>query len=364
MSAERDRPVLVVGAGPVGLAAALELARLDRPVRIIDTRLEPSTHSKAIGINVRTLELMEPSGVTERLLDLGLRIPRINFQTEDRLLFQIKFSQLRHKYNFMLGLPQSETERTIEQRLSEFGVKVERGSTLERFEQGDDRVLATLSTISGEATVDASYLVGADGAHSVVRDRLDIEFPGDRMPGDWSLADVYMESPLDNEGANVQFQQDGMLFMIRMKEGLFRLASNRPNVLDRLPRGSKIDHVVWQSDFAVSHRQAETYCVGRAYLAGDAAHIHSPLGGRGMNMGIEDATILARRMVNGGLERYAVERHRAGTSTIHMVKMLTQLATNRGPLARFARQNAFPVLLGIGAVHRRLVRRMVGLGNS
>ena len=364
METSKNGLVLVVGAGPVGLASALELARFGQPVRIIETKSEPSTHSKAIGINVRTLELLEPSGVTERLLELGLKIPRSNFQTEDRLLFQIEFSKLQHRYNFMLGLPQSETERTIEKRLNEYGVEVERGSTLERLEQNDHRVKCGLSTSGGDSKIEAAYVIGADGAHSVVRKLLGIEFPGKKMPGDWSLADVYMESPLDSEAANVQLQQDGMLFMLRFKEGLFRVASNRPNVLERLPPGSKVHEVVWQSDFAVSHRQAETYNVGRVFLAGDAAHLHSPLGGRGMNLGIEDATILARRIVNGGLERYSAERHRAGASAIRMVRIQTHLATSTSPAVRFLRNNVVPVILGIEAVQQRLVSRMVGLGYS
>lgn len=364
MKRSKNGLVLVVGAGPVGLAAALELARLGQTVRIIETKPERSTHSKAIGINVRTLELLEPSGVTERLLQSGLKIRRINFQSGDRPLFQIQFSKLQHRYNFMLGLPQSETERTIEKRLNEYGVEVERSCTLEGLKQSDDRVECGLSTHGGDSRIEAAYVIGADGAHSAVRGLLGIQFPGKQWPGDWSLADVRMESPLDNEAANVQLQQDGMLFMIKFKEGHFRVASNRPNVLERLPRGSKVHEVIWQSDFAVSHRQAETYRVGRVFLAGDAAHIHSPLGARGMNMGIEDATILAGRIVHGGLDRCSVDRHRAGASAIRMVRIQTHLATGTSPVIRFLRNNVVPVALSLAPVQQRLVNRMVGLGYS
>jgi len=209
-----------------------------------------------------------------------------------------------------------------------------------------------------------TYLIGADGAHSVVRDKLAIAFPGDVMQGDWSLADVYMDCPLDNEGANVQFHRAGILFTIRFKEKHFRVASNKPKVLERLPKGSQVHDVIWQSDFPVSHRQAESYNIGRVFLAGDAAHIHSPLGARGMNMGIEDATILARKIVNGGLESYSRERHKVGASTIRMVKKMTEFATSTGKTTTFIRNYILPVILTFDFVQQPLIKRMVGLGNS
>ncbi len=353
--------VLVAGAGPVGLAAALELARLGQAVRIVETRSEPSTRSKAIGINARTLELLEPSGVTERLLESGLKIHRVIFQTEDRRLFQIEFFKLQHRYNFMLGLPQSETERTLETRLNEFGVQVERGTTFERLEQDEEHVKVSLSRHGREIGVEADHLIGADGAHSTVREQLGIGFPGERMPGDWSLADVRMDSPLDHDAANVLIQRDGMLFMIRFKEGLFRVASNRPNVLERLPEGSRVHDVLWQSDFTVSHRQVKTCNIGRVFLAGDAAHVHSPLGARGMNLGIEDATLLASAIAEGGLQEYATERHRAGASAIRMIKVQTRLATGRSPWLKVVRNYLLPFLLRREVIHQRLIKRMVGL---
>ena len=170
-----------------------------------------------------------------------------------------------------------------------------------------------------EEEFEASYLIGSDGAHSTVRKQLGVDFPGHRMRGDWSLADVAMDSPLQSGAANVVFGDDGMLFAIEFRPGVYRIASDRPNVIGRLPEGSVIHEVLWESDFAVSHRLAERYTVGRVFLAGDAAHLHSPLGARGMNLGIEDA-------------------------------------------AAFVRAQVIPGVLGIGAVHRRLAERMLGLG--
>ena len=362
MNTRVKHPVLVVGAGPVGLSAAINLARSNFPVRIVEARSEPSTYSKAIGINARTLELLEPAGVTERLLDVGLKIPRIIFQTPDRVLFAVEFSEVAHRYNFMVGLPQSETERILEQRLNELDVRVERNVTLERVDQRPESVIGYLANGGREEVVEASYVIGSDGAHSTVRKQLGVGFPGHRMRGDWSLADVKMDTPLQSDAANVVFGNDGMLFAISFKPGVYRVASNRPNVIERLPEGSVVHEVLWESDFSVSHRLAERYAVGRVFLAGDAAHVHSPLGARGMNLGIEDAATLVHAMSRGNLEQYGRARSAVSKRVVRMVRTQTRLATSGSRLARFARAHVLPRVLRIGAVHQRLAERMLGLG--
>lgn len=135
---------------------------MGRPLRIVDAREVPSQQSKAIGINARTLELLEASGVTERLLERGRRIPGLNFLRDDKILFQIRFSAIAHRYNFMLTLPQCQTERTLEQRLNELGVQVERSTELVGFSQEDDRVHCVLSRRGAEQVFEAAYLIGAD----------------------------------------------------------------------------------------------------------------------------------------------------------------------------------------------------------
>lgn len=362
MDTQLGKPVLIAGAGPVGLAAAIKLTVRGCPVRIVEARSEPSTYSKAIGINARTLELLEPCGVTKRLLGQGLIIPRINFQNPDQPLFSVEFSKAAHRYNFMLGLPQSETERILEQRLNELGVQVERDVKLEGFEQHADSVMGYLTIDGSKEACAASYLIGADGAHSTVRKQLGVDFPGHRMPGEWSLADVRMDTPLQPDAANVVFGDGGILFAIGFKKGVYRIASNRPNVMDRLPKGSMVHEVLWESDFAVSHRLAERYSVGRVFLAGDAAHIHSPLGARGMNLGIEDAAVLVNAISTGRVEEYSRQRSKVSRAVVRMVKAQTQLATSRNPIAGFVRAQIAPRVLASNTVQRRLAERMLGLG--
>lgn len=357
----QSSPVLVAGAGPAGLAAALELTRLGRAVRIIEEQDVPSTHSKAIGINARTLELLEPSGVTERLLERGRRLSGMKFFEKEQVIVHIELSQLRHRFNFMLALPQSETESILEARLHELGVTVERKTALTGLEISPDAARCTLNTKGAASVEEFPILIGADGAHSTVRDELGIDFAGEQMPGDWSLADVRMETSLEGNTANIFIDPRGMIFMLRFKENIHRLASNKPRVLDRLPAGWKVSEVLWESTFNVSHRQAASYREGRAFLVGDAAHIHSPLGGRGMNMGIEDATLLARRIVEGNLEGFADSRHKATGKVVRMVKAQTNLATGTGFFSDLTRRRLLPAILKFPPLRQNLLRRLAGL---
>ena len=233
---------------------------------------------------------------------------------------------------------------------------------LEGFDQRGDSVTGYLAIDGSKEAVVASCLIGADGAHSTVRKQLGVDFPGHRMPGEWSLADIRMETPLQPDAANVVFGDDGILFAIGFKEGVYRIASNRPNVIERLPEGTVVHEVLWESDFAVSHRLAERYSVGRVFLAGDAAHIHSPFGARGMNLGIEDAAVLVNAIATGRLEEYSRQRSKVSRAVVRMVKAQTRLATSRNPIAGFVRAHVAPRVLASNTVQRRLAERMLGLG--
>jgi 2-polyprenyl-6-methoxyphenol hydroxylase-like FAD-dependent oxidoreductase len=356
------RPVLVVGAGPTGLAAALELARRGQAVRIIDQSAARSQHSKAIGVNARTLELLEPSAATTRLLARGLRLRRVNFHSGERLLATIELSRAGHRYDFMLALLQAETERILEQALAEHGVAVEWSTAFVALEAGADRVLAQLAAAGVERSVEADWLIGADGAHSAVRHALGVPFEGTTDPVEWWLADVRMEWPFAPAEMHVFARPSAVLAVIPIEPGLFRLVSNGPDPLDLLPPGADVNEEVWRSAFRISYRQVESYRHGRVFLAGDAAHVHSPVGARGMNLGIEDGTLLARKLVEGGLESYSAERHLVGARVIRQTRMLTRLVTAHHPASRWLRDQLFRQVIGRSAgAQRALARRVLGL---
>ncbi len=352
----------MVGAGPVGLAAALELDRLGAAVRLIDKSADRSSLSKAVGVNARTLELLEPAGVTHRLLDAGLKVPVINLRFDGELLAAVDFSKMQHRHNYLLSLPQSDTERIMADALAERGIPVERATKLNSFEQHDAGIAAMLSTLGTASTHPADYLLGCDGAHSTVRGALGLGFGGERYPDSWSLADIRMDWSLGHGEGNLIMRADGqVLFVISLPDGGFRAISNTENVLDLLPVGASVTEILWQTSFEVSLRQVRSYGGGRVFLAGDAAHIHSPAGGRGMNLGIEDSTILARRMVKGGLETYSRDRHRVGAQVVRESDAQFRMAAVRNSALRPVRNFLVRHVLGSDIVKKSFRHRMAGL---
>lgn len=274
--------VLVVGAGPVGLACALELSRLGAEVRIVDRNADRTELSKAVGINARTLELLEASGVTPRLVEAGLRVAGVNLRYDGELLATVRLDRLDHRYNFILSLPQSETEAILEDALAARGITVERETEFGVFEQNEDGVTARLLRGNRVEHFAGDYIAGSDGAHSTVRKALGLEFGGERYPDEWSLADIRMDWPYGHGDGELLMRADRpLLFVISMPGNRFRAIATAPDALDLLPEGSDVQEILWQANFTVSLRQVDSYGSGRVFVAGDAAHIHSPAGGRG-----------------------------------------------------------------------------------
>jgi 2-polyprenyl-6-methoxyphenol hydroxylase-like FAD-dependent oxidoreductase len=364
---DRSKTVLVAGAGPVGLACALELTRLGRAVRIVDKKAGPSTESKAIAVNSRSLDLLEPSGVTPRIIAAGVKVLRANLHSGDRRIATLDFSGLDHRYSFAIALPQSETEKLLAAELAERGVAVEWGTEMTAFGQDANAVHAVLVKDGRQETLETPYLVGADGAHSTVRHLLKLEFPGAAYENLWQVLDVRMDGPWGHDEVNVRFLRDGGLFFAIPipGENLYRIAVNRPEEPAELaPTGTVIHETLWQSEFRIHHRVVGSFAMGRCFLCGDAAHIHSPAGGRGMNMGIEDATTLARRIVGGGVEGYAAQRLPIAKRVVAQTDRLTRMAMISKPLPRALRDTVVPIVTALPPVKRFLARENMGLNTA
>ena len=283
-SQEKGPSVLVVGAGPTGLTAAVELARRGIRPRVIDRNSGPTPLSKAVGIQAHSLELLEPSGVTERLLSAGLRLPGGTIHFKGRVLGRVHFSALKHRFNFLLALPQSETEEVLTGVLADRGVTVERNTTLAELREEGDGVTALIDDPQGRETARFDLVYGADGVHSTVRQALGFDFAGYTHAREWSIADAEIESwPYEAGRAHLFLRGDGDVgFIIPIGPGRFRAVSNTPDALARVPGGYQVAKLMRTDRFRIPVRQCASYQTARVFLGGDAAHVHSPVGGRGI----------------------------------------------------------------------------------
>ena len=360
--ATRRPEVLIVGAGPTGLTAALELTRRGHSVRVIEKNLQRSSFSKALAITAATLKTLTPCEATPRLIEAGRKVGGATLYRESRLLGRISFSELAEPWNFIVVLPQSETEDILEDRLADLGTKVERGVEWIdlREEENEDGVVVTVRDAEGRETeIAADHLLAADGARSGIRKKLALDFPGHSEAQKWQLADVRATLPIKADGPTISVGDDHLLFMICIRNGLYRIVSNADGPQAYLPAGSEVHEVVWQSDFSIHHRQVDSYRVGRIFLAGDAAHIHSPIGGRGMNLGIEDAAEFARLLDEQKLDDYQPIRHRKGKEIVATVSTMTRFLSSPDLLPRLFRRLLLPILLRLPFITRRMARRMV-----
>jgi 2-polyprenyl-6-methoxyphenol hydroxylase-like FAD-dependent oxidoreductase len=332
--------VLIAGAGPTGLAAALFLGERGIRSRVIEKKLEPSPYSKAFGVNPRTLELLENTGVTEQLLAQGWRMSALNLWQNNHRLLRLDFSRVTHRFPFMLIHSQAKTEALLAEAASKRGVQIERGVKMEQVEASQNKATATLRSSNGDEQIEtatASYLLGADGSNSVVREKLDIGFSGSAYEEAWRLYDLVLDVPLPRDEAHAFLLDGGAMFMVRIEGDVWRVLGNVPDLFNRLPQGSRAGRVEWESDFGISHRIAEHFQKGRVCLAGDAAHIHSGLGARGMNLGVEDAYVFAALVAEGRLEDYERLRRPVVKSVMRTVERMTEIPRGRSLLAKTVR---------------------------
>jgi 2-polyprenyl-6-methoxyphenol hydroxylase-like FAD-dependent oxidoreductase len=357
-----DATILIVGAGPVGLVTALELARRGMEAHIIDDDGEPTPESRALGVNARTLELLEPSGVTERLLAQGLRIDGVLFRIGRHEVFRIATSDIPHRFNFILSLPQSDTERLLIEALAERGIAVNWHTRLQSLSESKAGLVCQLDVGETSRTVHPATVIGADGARSTVRKSLGIGFGGESQPGEWGLADVELADwPFPFTLAVATITRHQICAFVPIREGLGRFISNHPDVLNRLPPEAQVKSVTWESTFRISFRQVATYQKGNAFLAGDAAHIHSPVGGRGMNLGIEDGCWLAWLLAEGRSDEYTDLRRPAGRTVLDFTNQQTRQITSRSLWTDVFRRYLAPAVLKVPVIRRRFLARVAGL---
>lgn len=373
--------VLVVGAGPTGLTLAAELAAHGLRPRLVDRGHDRVHESRALAIQPRTLEVLARLGLTAQLVEHGNRTVALRLHARGRVrtvpLFD--FGLADTAYPYLLFLSQAETERILAEHLTATGIAVERGIELVGLTQSGDAVTALLRRDEGrEEQVSVRYLVGCDGAHSTVRTAGGIAFEGSSYPQTFVLADTEVDG-LGPDAAHAFLSERGILLFFPLgSPASWRLIAMRPpddqtppdapvtlaevqSLCDAYTRGAvRLHDPVWATNFRLHHRAAARYRAGRIFLAGDAAHIHSPAGAQGMNTGIQDAVNLGWKLaytLRGladptVLDTYQPERAPVGRRVLRFTDRAFTAATSTSPLVRFTRTRIAPALIPVALISR------------
>jgi 2-polyprenyl-6-methoxyphenol hydroxylase-like FAD-dependent oxidoreductase len=378
--------VLIAGAGPVGLTTAIELARYGVSVRVIDKAPERTDKSKALVLWSRTLELLERAGCSAALVEAGYKVSSVNISADKKPIARFSLDGVETAYPYALMIPQSDTERVLDEFLNTVGVKVERSVELTQFVASSTNVVSTLRHADGtEETVETLWLIGCDGAHSFVRHQLGMEFHGETSLINWVLADIHLEGIPRSPEIKIAWHSDGVLAAFPIAEDRYRIIADAGDVVEgashpaaptleeiqaildtRFPGAPRATNPIWLSSFTINERKVKDYRAGRVFLAGDAAHVHSPAGGQGMNTGMQDACNLAWKLAmvvrgTGGeslLESYSAERSPIAEAVLKITGRATSIATLTGDMPQSIRNHVASLVLGLAPV-RKLAANVV-----
>jgi 2-polyprenyl-6-methoxyphenol hydroxylase-like FAD-dependent oxidoreductase len=367
--------VLIVGAGPTGLVLAMWLAKMGVRIRIIDKTAEPGTTSRALVVQARTLELYRQLNLTDAVIAEGIRAQAINLWVQGERKARVPLGAIGEgmtPYPYVHVFPQDQHERLLVERLEALGVSVERQRTLVEFTDDGSRIKARIRAPDGRDEVgESGYIVGCDGARSTVRQQMGADFPGGTYRQVFYVADIEGRGPAINGELNVALDEADFIAVFPMSgDGRARLVgvvsddqAERAETLtfEHVSRTAidalkvQVNKVNWFSTYHVHHRVADHFCKGRAFLAGDAGHIHSPAGGQGMNTGIGDAinlawklaTVLRNQAGDELLASYEAERIGFARRLVQTTDRMFTFATADGRVADFMRTRVAPFILPI-----------------
>ncbi len=376
--------VLIVGSGPTGLTLACELARHGIIPAIIDKASAPSDKSKAFGIHARTMEIFENMGIVEKVLTKGNICDGLNIYNRGKQIAEMRIDNLKSKYPFFLILAQSDTEKILIEHLKTYGIEVQRQTELISFEQNDNEIFTKVKNSNETNEIKCKYLIGCDGAHSTVRNTLNLEFKGAPYPNHWLLADLNIQWDYPLYHLSAFLHPSGVTAYFPLYENRGRLMFELPNSpIDEEVEEPKIEEVIelakereikfssitdptWLAYFTLHHRMVDQYNKGNVFIAGDAAHIHSPVGGQGMNTGIQDAynlawkigLVLRGRSPNNILKSYNIERHRVGEDVVKLTDRATKMITLHNPVFNALRNKMIGFLSNLDSVAEKMLRTL------
>ncbi len=355
--------VLIVGAGPTGLTTALEFARQGVMPEIVDAKDMPSWKSRAVAILPRSIEILNRTGVGRRIVDEGMYITRARIHRGNRALLDVDISSVLPKDESIIGLAQNRTETLMSEELERMDVSVRYG-------------VRVTSVITSEKSADVvfeggkketyDWVVGADGVNSTVRTSLNIPHKGYELDEEWSIADVDVSKEIEHNTINAwllkgEHKTRDAMVMVPIEQKRIRLISSTPDSLKALPIHIEVENVRRTGVFKISVRQASRYVEGRVVLAGDAAHAHSPVGGRGMNLGIEDGQAAVSAILHGTVKEYEIERKEKAARVIRGTERARKLVVSNNPFTVFGIYLGAWCIQHIGFIRRRFVKNIATL---
>jgi 2-polyprenyl-6-methoxyphenol hydroxylase-like FAD-dependent oxidoreductase len=380
------KPVLIAGAGPTGMMAAIELSRLNIPARLIDKNDKPETTSRAIGVQARTLELLEQRGLASSLVKLGNPGLALSIYGDGKRILRLEFERISSKYNYLLFVSQAETEKVLREALDKAGVTIERNLTFFALGQADRDTKLTAVLQHGDGSLEqfeCSYLIDAEGAHSTARGTVGLHFEGKSLVEDYALGDLHIGGELVETDFHIFSSEHGFLGLFPMGGRRFRLmASNsisKPSKetqpsLEELQQlydqrshiPAKFHDMSWSSWFRINSRMVNRLQVGRVFLGGDSAHIHSPAGAQGMNTGMQDMMNLCWKlaMVMKGqakpelLETYSKDRLPVIQSVLKKTEALTHTIGSESTLFRSVFNYVAPWLVSMDNIQQNSTEHM------
>ena len=378
-----ETDILIVGAGPTGLALAAELRRHGAAPLIVDREPMSANTSRACVVHARTMEVLEPLGATRDLLELGVKVPIFRIRDRDHALITIDFSEIPSAYPFTLMCPQDRVERCLEAHLETLGGAVIRPCEVVSIAEGNRHVDVQVRGGDGLHAIRAQWLIGCDGMHSIVRTQAGIPFEGAAYEQDFVLADLHMQWPLSREEVTLFYSPAGLMVVAPIPDNRYRIvatvdhapehpsADYMQHLLDeRGPSAQpiRVDDLVWSSRFHIHHRIAQSPRKGRVLLCGDSAHVHSPAGGQGMNTGIQDAVSLADTLTAvirdddaARLDTWAQQRHRVALNVVALTDRMTKVATMKSSTAKAVRNMAVAFAGHIPPVRAAFARTLAEL---